>query len=64
MGPREMQTTTRSPEVEATVAFGSMLVFASVMPSLAPEDAPESRERQGAAGTDDLLDLCPDEPQP
>lgn len=61
MGQREMRTTTGTREVETTIALGSMLVFASVMPPLDTETATDSRKCPGAAGQDDFLDLSPDE---
>jgi len=64
MERREMQMTARSEEFMDTVALGSMLAFASVMPPLDPDTpdaaAPRSR-RRGAGGQDESSNLSPDE---
>jgi hypothetical protein len=65
MERREMQTTARTQDFLNTVALGSMLVFASVMPPLVPEGGEAVRVAPGGegfgAGPDQMLDLSPDE---
>jgi hypothetical protein len=64
MERREMRTTACSEEFLDTVVLGSMLAFASVMPSFDPDttdDAALRPCRRGAGGQDDLVDLSPDE---
>jgi hypothetical protein len=63
MDQHEMQCTHRDQDVLDTVAPGSMLVFASVMPPIGPDTAEDDlrRSRLGAAGADDLPGLHPDQ---
>lgn len=62
MEQHDMGGTHRREDVLDTVAFGSMLVFASVMPPLDPDavetDSQGTRQR---SGEDDLLDISLDE---
>ena len=65
MERRETQTMARSQDFLNTVALGSMLVFASVMPPLGPDGNDATGAAPGGesfgAGPDQMLDLSPEE---
>ena len=60
MERHEMRATSSIGEVSDTIALGSMLVFASVMPPLGPDTADSEvgtvRQRRDATGESDLMD--------
>jgi hypothetical protein len=62
MERHETHGTSRSGDVSDTIAFGSMLVFASVMPPLGPDTAETDtrpRRQHRVAGEDGMPDLSP-----
>lgn len=60
MEQHEMRGTHRDDNFLDTVAFGSMLVFASVMPPLGPDTIESDSQPMGQSSSpDDLLDHKP-----